>query len=101
MAKHSRSQRNVGRIGTEELRQLARAGAEARLQALDSERAALLRMFPDLRSGARAADAPQKIGRPRGRRSPMTPAERKAVSLRMKKYWAERRAAHGKSSTTR
>lgn len=76
-----------------DLRELARTGAEARLRALEAERAALLRMFPDLRSPVRATGI--KASQPRqrrGRRRPMTGAERKAVSLRMKKYWAARRA---------
>jgi len=33
----------------------------------------------------------------RGRRSPMSPAEKKAASERMKKYWAARRKAKKKA----
>ena len=43
-------------------------------------------------SGATAAAAPKK----RRRRRKMSPAARKAVSERMRKYWAGRRKARGK-----
>ncbi len=43
-------------------------------------------------SAATAAPAPKK----RGRRRKMSPAARRAVSERMKKYWAGRRKSRGK-----
>jgi hypothetical protein len=80
-----------------ELHKFARTGAEARLQAISDERAAIIRMFPDLRT-LRAATAGSLDGaaapvarQPRKRRG-MSPAERKAVGARMKAYWAKRRA---------
>jgi hypothetical protein len=76
-----------------ELVRLARVGAAARLAELERERAVLLRAFPDLRRDVRDVtdDAPA-AARPKRRRRGMSAAARKAVSNRMKKYWAERRA---------
>lgn len=84
------------RISTEELRRLARAGAEARLTSLEAERASLLRIFPDLRRGRTISTSGRAGGTETNRarrRGSMSAAARKAVSLRMKKYWAARRAA--------
>ena len=82
----------AGTIDRQELYRLARFGAEARLRALEDERAQILRTFPGLRAGgtqvATAAAAPVR------RRRQMSAAERKSVSARMKKYWAERRKAN-------
>jgi hypothetical protein len=75
----------------DELRRLARLGAAARLAELERERAALLRDFPGLRGSGGTADATRESG-PRNRRV-MSAANRRAVSIRMKKYWAARRKA--------
>jgi len=40
-------------------------------------------------------------GKKRGRKKPMTAAEKKAVSLRMKKYWADRRAKTARKVATK
>jgi hypothetical protein len=78
-----------------ELRQLALVGARARLQELQGEIAALVRAFPEIgRAGARTAATSIKRRKP-GRKTPMTAAERKEVSERMKRYWASRRAGKG------
>ena len=89
------------KIAESELRGLALVGARARLITLQGEVASLLATFPELRSGrlARATPAdglaaPRKGKKP-GRKRPMSAAEKKAVSERMRKYWAERRAAKG------
>jgi hypothetical protein len=83
------------------MQDLARAGAEARLEALRTEQAALLAAFPDLRGSssrqARASQARASGGaapaRSSGkRRGGMSPAQRKAVGERMRAYWAARRA---------
>jgi hypothetical protein len=79
----------VADLSRELLQRLARAGAQARLEELRAEEAAIHRAFPGLAAKPRAATA----GR---RRSRMSAAARKAVSERMKKYWAERRKAKGK-----
>ena len=74
---------------TIDMKSLAREGAKARLWQLQTETNELLRAFPDLRDGTSSHVTSQKGSR-RGRRQ-MTDAERRSVSVRMKKYWAERR----------
>ena len=82
-------------LGRKEIQHYSRLGAEARLAALELEREAILRSFPDLagRRNARGASAGARAGRARRRPSHMSAAARKAVSVRMKKYWASRRKA--------
>lgn len=76
-----------------DLRSLAREGARQRIQELLAELAAIRRSFPDL--GSRTATVSRSVATPkrRGRRRPMSAAERKAVGIRMKAYWAARRKA--------
>jgi hypothetical protein len=80
----------MANLNQEQLRRLAQLGAKARLEELREEEAAIRAAFPDLfgrgRQGARAVAAPR-------RRRRMSAANRKAVSERMRKYWAERRKA--------
>ena len=74
-----------------DLRQYARDGARVRAEELKAELAKIYRVFPDLRGGTgrgRKAAAPARRTR---RRKAMTAAQKKAVSVRMKKYWASRR----------
>lgn len=80
-----------------ELRRLAQLGARARLDELERERAAILRMFPELGRGG-AAPASTPTAAPARRRRPLTPAERRAISERMKAYWAARRKAAAKKA---
>ena len=84
----------------DELQRLARLGAKSRLEELQREEAAIRRAFPDLfgRGRGRQAAAPAVAGGGRRRRG-MSAAARKAVSIRMRKYWAERRKA--KASKTK
>ena len=84
----------MANLNAEQLRRLARLGAMARLQQLKEEEAAIRAEFPELFGGRRAAAGTEGIAT-RRRRS-MSVAGRKAVSERMKKYWAERRKAKGK-----
>lgn len=89
----------AGQLGRKELYRLARMGAEARLSELDRERVDILRSFPDLartKSGklAGSGEAPGF----RRRRRTMSAAGRKAVSRRMKKYWAARRKQNAKTT---
>ena len=81
----------------QELYRLARLGAESRLRALEDERAHILRSFPGLKAGT-AQSAQTGTSEPVvvRRRRQMSVAERKSVSARMKKYWAERRKANAK-----
>ena len=100
-------------LSRDELRRLARLGAERRLEELRREEAAIRAAFPDIgeargarrrgrppgraRSAAQTADAGAgaAASRKRRRRKPMTAAQKRAVSERMKKYWAGRRKANG------
>ena len=90
------------RLTPEELRRLARLGAARRLEELRQEETAIRAAFP----GIDAAIAGRRRGRPPGsadssagarkrrrRQRKMSAAEKRAVSERMKKYWAERRKA--------
>lgn len=91
-------------LSRDEIRRLARLGAERRLQELRSEEAAILAAFPDL---GQAAGSRGRRGRPKesasaaarggtAKRRPrrkMSAAQKRAVSERMKKYWAARRKA--------
>lgn len=77
----------------ERLRELARSGAELALNQLRAEIVAIERTFPELAlpKGRRALR--KSITKATGRARTMSAAARKAVSRRMKKYWAERRKA--------
>ena len=82
-----------------QLRQWAVRGAEQRLQEIAAEAAAIHRAFPELRDrGQRGAATATVVtaakGRRRGRAN-MSAAQRKAVSERMRKYWAARREGAG------
>src|SRR4051812_29110639 len=81
-------------MDSQELQRLARIGAAARLAELEQERATLLRAFPNLRTAVAASREGQRAVTPprRRRRSRMSAEARKAVSQRMKLYWAARRA---------
>jgi len=91
----------VANLSQEQLRRLARLGAIARLEQLRQEEAAIRGEFPELfgrgrrEGGAVAASAPA-AGTRRRRRRKMSAEARKAVSERMRKYWAGRKAKAGK-----
>src|SRR5918994_2875205 len=82
-----------------QLRQWAVRGAEQRLEEIAAEAAAIHRAFPELRGrGQRGAAAATAVIAARGRRrgrANMSAAQRKAVSERMRKYWAARRESAG------
>jgi hypothetical protein len=80
-------------LNRRELHRLARLGAQARLEQLERERALILRAFPGLEAGMPGSfPAVPASARPaRRRRRGMSAAQRKAVSARMRKYWASRR----------
>src|SRR5262245_43130796 len=92
-------------ISQEQLKALARHGAQARVTELRQEIAALEVAFPDLRSrragrpGKRAASpestASNGAGKRRRRRG-WSAAARKAAAKRMKAYWAKRKAGRKK-----
>lgn len=83
---------------------LARLGAQARIEEIRREEAAIRGAFPDLFGAGRrrgrsaqstASEASGGAGTGRRRRR-MSAAARKAVSERMKRYWADRRKKAGK-----
>ena len=90
-----------------DMKALELIGARQRLAHLDAERAAILKSFPMLRSAASGAEGSARLGRvARGPGAPatataakgrqMTAAQKKAVGVRMKEYWAERKAKEAK-----
>jgi hypothetical protein len=90
----------VANLNTEQLRRLARLGAIARLEQLRQEEGAIRAEFPELfgrgrRVGTANGTASSGRGRKRRGRRTMSAAARKAVSDRMRKYWAERRKSKG------
>ena len=87
----------MANLNTEQLRRLARLGAIARLEQLKQEESAIRAEFPELFGrGRRSAVAEAAKPARRRRRNKMSAAARKAVSDRMRKYWAERRKSKGK-----
>jgi hypothetical protein len=78
--------------------EFARIGAAVRLAQLREEEQQIYKAFPSLRfkkrgtvgpKGAEDGDA-KGVARRRKRRA-LTPTEKKAISDRMKKYWADRK----------
>ncbi len=90
----------MANLSAEQLRRLARLGAMARLEQIRAEEAAIRAEFPELFGrGARREESGREGGRQRrdagGVGPAMSAAGRKAVSERMRKYWAEQRKAKG------
>jgi hypothetical protein len=81
----------LANLNQDQLRRLARLGAQARLEELRQEEAAIRSSFPDLFGRGRRAQAANGQASTARRRPAMSAAARKAVSTRMRKYWAERR----------
>jgi len=75
--------------------QRAIAELEAERQDID-KKIAMLRSALTPNAGRRTGASDAVNGNRRRRRRSMSAAARKAVSARMKKYWAERRKAKGK-----
>ena len=86
----------AGNLTTERIRELARTGAEVTLQRLRAEIVAIERTFPELRLPAGRRALRKSFKQVRARTRTMSAAARKAVSARMKRYWAERRKAQAK-----
>lgn len=86
----------MANLSQEQLRRLARLGAIARLEQLRQEEAAIRSEFPELFGRGRREEVGSGQTTKRRRRRAMSPAARKAVSERMRKYWAERRKAKAK-----
>lgn len=92
----------MANLNAEQLRRLARLGAMSRLEQIRAEEAAIKAEFPELFGrGARRDATPADDGGEaapkarRRRRTAMSAAQRKEVSERMRKYWAERRKTKG------
>lgn len=81
----------MANLNQEQLRRLARLGAMARLEQLRQEEAAIRSEFPELFGRGRREEFGN--GAVPRRRKAMSAAARKAVSERMRKYWATRRKA--------
>jgi hypothetical protein len=87
------------RLAKVDLKEYARRGAAARVAELRAELAEIYRAFPGLRrTGGTEADGTagggrRRTGRRKGarKRREMSKAEKRAVSLRMKRYWANRK----------
>lgn len=84
------------RLTADRLRQLARTGAEVTLKHLRAEVIAIERAFPELRLSQRRRAVRRSLKEATTRTRKMSAAARKAVSGRMKRYWAERRKAQAK-----
>jgi hypothetical protein len=85
-----------GGLSPEKLRELARAGAEATLNQLRAEIIAIERAFPELALPRRRRALRRTIKQAGNRTRRMSSEARRAVSERMKRYWAERRKAQAK-----
>jgi hypothetical protein len=83
-------------LTADRLRDLARRGAEAALQELRADIIAIERTFPELALPRRRHALKRSIERATAPTRRMSASARKAVSDRMKRYWAERRKAKAK-----
>ena len=88
--------RGSGGLTAERLRDLARSGADTMLKQLRAEIIAIERTFPELAIPQKRKAVREALQKVRRRVRTMSAAERKAVSERMRKYWAERRKAKAK-----
>lgn len=82
-----------------DLRKYARRGAEVRLAEIKEEARSILSAFPDLHRQDLAPESSAIEGRSLKeivpgdrRRRPRSAEQRKAASLRMQKYWTDRKA---------
>jgi hypothetical protein len=86
----------MAELDNAQVRQWAVKGAEQRLLEIAAEASAIYQTFPELRerggnqAGKRGVDVASAPASGRGRAN-MSAAQRKAVSERMRKYWAARR----------
>ena len=84
------------RLSAERIRQLAVSGAETLMKELRAEMVALERTFPELALPKRRRALRRTLKDAERQTRQLSAAARKAVSDRMKKYWAERRKARSK-----
>ena len=84
------------KLSAERLRELAVAGAEQAVKQLRAEIIAIERAFPELKLPGIRRNVRRSVGSVTKRARAMSAAARKAVSVRMRRYWAERRKAKAK-----
>lgn len=84
-------------LNADRLRELARVGAEVTVKRLRAEITAIERTFPELALPRRRRALRRSLKQATTRTRRMSAAARKAVSARMKRYWAERRKAQAKT----
>ena len=84
-------------LSPEKLKELARAGAEAALRELRADMIAIERTFPELALSKNRRRLSRSLSKATTSTRRMSAAARKAVSERMKKYWAERRKAKARA----
>jgi hypothetical protein len=83
-------------LTADHLLELARTGAEVTVKRLRAEIIAIERAFPELRLRQGRHALRRSLEDATTRTRTMSAAARKAVSARMKRYWAERRKAQAK-----
>lgn len=88
--------RTANVLSADRLKELARAGAEMALKELRAEIIAIERTFPELALPKRRRALRRSVSHATQRTRTMSTAARKAISARMKRYWAERRKAKAK-----
>jgi hypothetical protein len=86
----------TNRLSAARIRELARTGAEEALKRLRAEMIAIERTFPELALARKRRAVRRSLAEATDRTRRMSAAARKAVSARMKRYWAERRKARAK-----
>jgi hypothetical protein len=87
---------SISGLSVERLRELARAGAEVTLKRLRAEIIAIERAFPELALPRRRRAVRKAVRQASNRTRRMSTSARRAVSERMKRYWAERRKAQAR-----
>jgi hypothetical protein len=88
--------RTANGLSTAKLKVLARAGAAEAIQRLRAEIEAIERTFPELALPKTRQAVRRSLEEATRNTRRMSAAARKAVSERMKRYWAERRKALSK-----
>ena len=83
-------------LSFDQLRELAKDGAKVTLGRLRAEIIAIERTFPELALPGTRKALLKSVATASKRTRRMSAAARKAVSQRMKKYWAERRKAQAR-----
>ena len=86
----------VTTLSAAKLRELAQMGARETIKELRSEIIAIERTFPELKLAQGRHALRRSLNEATRRSRRMSAAARKAVSQRMKRYWAERRKAKAK-----